>query len=297
MTIPTTIKAEYLRATAAEAALSARITALEKALPKIVPFGPGTPAQFLALMADMTIDVIEMVAGTYSGWHLFATGVDRTARPLLVRPAPGAAVIWDGADGVVPGGSVSSGLFYFGWTDKAAYITFDPAETGGSFRIQNYRIADTGLVATAWVEHFTMNAFTVRGCTAPATNGWTAHCVYVSSDGVHRGANVTFNDWDVATGDGLFNPDLEVSHTPGCAGVTAYRWKCDGTAATHSRMGFACGFDSTGILVDGFTFTNLLTPCNASDTCTGTVRNCTASGCGAPSFGPPLTDGGGNSWG
>ncbi len=39
----------------------------------------GSQSQFVALMKDMSIDVIEMDPGTYHGWHLF---IDSTARPV-----------------------------------------------------------------------------------------------------------------------------------------------------------------------------------------------------------------------
>ena len=110
--------------------------------PKIVVFGPsGTQAQFVSLMNDMSVDVIEMTAGTYRGWHLGAsTGglvVNRAARPLLVRPAPGAAVVWDDTGG-------TSGDSFLHWLLNVAsevtnYITFDPAGTGGASRFRTMR--------------------------------------------------------------------------------------------------------------------------------------------------------------
>lgn len=95
---------------------------------EIVTFGPtGTAAALVVLMIDMTVDVIEVAAGTYSGWHLGGSGepvfaFSRKARPLLVRPAPGAAVIWDGSG--VPQGD--------GWFYAVSGVLKNNTSTGGT---------------------------------------------------------------------------------------------------------------------------------------------------------------------
>jgi hypothetical protein len=248
---------------------------------KIVQFGPsGTQAQFVALMRDMTIDVIEMQSGTYRGWHL-RFDVDRSARRLTVRPAPGATVIFDDA-----GGRTYGGLFYAGWSGYTSNIAFQ-----GPFRITNYTIGETGLVSTAWVANLTFNDFTVRGTTAPTTNGQTAWAVYVSSDGTHRGRNLTFNDWNVdSSGSDHKVSGLQLYHTPQAAGVTALRW-----TMTGGHWGFVGRFDATDVEVAGWTISDCVIAFDSQGPA-GIVRNMRASTSGPPIIKSPMVDGGGNVW-
>jgi hypothetical protein len=240
----------------------------------------------------MTVDVIEMAGGTYSGWHV-QINVDRSSRPLTIRPQPNAAVVWDDTGGVT-----LSGLFYFGAASRTGHITIDAAGTGGSFRIQNYTITDTGLVWTGYVDNFAMNGVTVRNCANPASL-YNGHCVYVSSDGVHRGYAITFNDWNAVSGDGRIN-NFQVSHTPGANLVTARRWVTDG-----GYFGATIGFDATTVLIDGWTMAHHTTPVSVGtvweldppQTPTGSVTNCHATNCGQPLITAPFIDGGGNVWG
>jgi hypothetical protein len=251
----------------------------------IVQFTPsGTQAQFLALMKDMTIDAIEMQSGTYRGWHLFFD-VDRTARPLVIRPAAGATVVFDDA-----GGRTADGLFYPGWTSYTSNITFQ-----GPFQITNYVIGQTGLVSTAWAANLAFNGFTVRGTTAPTTNGQTAWAVYVSSDGAHRGTNLTFNDWNVdntSSAAGHEVNGLQLYHTPQAVGVTALRWRIAGSNSAMTLYG-----DATGIDVEYWTITNSDYAVKSDGIAAGVLRNNTATGSTyAPIIQSPLVDGGGNAW-
>jgi len=255
---------------------------------KIAQFGNwGTPAQFLALMKDMSIDVIEMAAGTYFGWHLFFD-VDRTARPLTVRPAAGATVIFDDS-----GGETSDGLFYPGWSSYTSNITFQ-----GPFQVTNYVIGQTGLVSTAWVANLTFNRFVVKGTTAPTTNGQTAWAVYVSSDGTHRGSNLTFNDWNVDNSQsGHKVSGLQIYHTPQAVGISALRW-----TVTGGFWGIVGRGDATAVVIDGWTIGNTVYPFDSDSGESGrgpagTVSNMTSTGsANAPIITSPMVDGGGNSW-
>src|SRR4030095_3707652 len=105
---------------------------------------------------DMSVDVIELQAGTYRDWHVYID-IDRT-RPVLVRPAAGAALGWDAT-----GSSNPDGLFYFGYHSFSSDIRIDPAGTGGSFTIQNYQLGQQGLVNTFWVDRITFNGFRTTG--------------------------------------------------------------------------------------------------------------------------------------
>jgi hypothetical protein len=268
---------------------------------RIVRFGPsGTQADFVKLMRDMTVDVIEMEAGTYSGWHVGGSGrstnpmftLDRSARPLLVRPAPGAAVIFDGS--TVPYGD---GWFYFGdWSGAGtapitSYITFDPAGTGGSFTIQNYVLGRQGLVNTFWADHVTVNGFRVRNSsgTSDGNNSWS---VYVSSDGAHRASNLTFNNWDIVGAPDQSLSAFQTYHTPQADGVTVKNWT---VSSVHQAMTSWQG--ATGVLFDGWNVTGCYDTVNTDGTSAGIVRNSTTTGCAsAPLIRSPFVDGGGNSW-
>lgn len=246
----------------------------------------ASAASFLAAVADMSVDVIRLGAGTYA-WRNLSIDVDRTARPLTIYPS--GDVIFDGTGG--------GGFIQFGGASKAAYITLDP--TGGSFRLQYYALTDTGIIWTGYVDHLTANRFVVRHCSDTAQNGSNTHCVYVSTDGTHRGQDITFNDWDHISGDGFIN-NFQVSHTPGAIRVTAKGWKTDG-----GQYGATIGYDATVVLIDGWTLHNNLRPISVGtvweldppQTPSGTVRNCVATNCGPPLITAPFTDGGGNTWG
>jgi len=212
---------------------------------RIARFGPsGTQAQFLSLMNDLTVDVIELQAGTYRGWHLGASGgvvISRAANPLLVRPAPGAAVVWDDT-----GGTSGDAWFYVGSWNVAAYptswITFDPAGSGGSFTIQNYDLGQQGLVSTFWADHVAFNGFRTRGITGDP-GGQTSWQVYVSSDGVHSASNLTFNGWNVAASAGKNVSGFQTYHNPQVRGVVAHGWTITGAHIAILSWGTATDVD------------------------------------------------------
>jgi hypothetical protein len=244
-----------------------------------------TQANFLTMVADMSIDVIEMQGGAYQDWHAVAIDVDRTARPLLIRPAPGAQVIWDGTTD-----DSGDGVFYFGGNSKTAYITFDPAGTGGSFLIQNYALGQTGLVNTAYASHITVNGFKVRTCTETSASGTTRFSVYVSHDGAHRSDNLTFNDWDSYPGATFNHFQVSTSSTYGVDGVTVRNWKAkDGTYGVVLRG------DSTAIVMDGWTMDDVTTPFD-DETGGAIASNNTAINSGLVNWLSYAADGGGNHW-
>jgi hypothetical protein len=239
----------------------------------------GTQAQFLALMKNMSIDVIEMEPGTYRGWHLFFD-IDRTRRPLTVRPAHG-TVTFDNA-----GGGNPDGLLYPGWHGYTAHITFS-----GPFVIQNYKIEQTGLISTAWASHMAFNGFTVRGTTAPTTNGETAYAVYVSSDGVHRGSYLTFDNWNVDnTKSDQKVSGLQLYHTPQAIGVTALHWR-----VTGGHWGFVGRGDATGVKIEYWTISGCIVSFDSNGPA-GIVKYVHASSSGAPTIRSPMVNGGGNTW-
>ena len=241
----------------------------------------GTSAQFAALTKDMTIDVIEMTGGTYTGWHDVAINVDRTARPLLIEPVPGSTVTWNGNAGA------GDGLFYPGWSSFTSHITFQ-----GPFQITNFSIGQTGLISTAWVADMTFNGFTVRGTTAPTTNGQTAWALYISSDGVHSGARITANDWNVDnTGTSPTVNGFQMEHGPQANGVTALRW-----IVTGGRWGAVGRVGGTGVDIEGWTITGANYSSFDFEGPAGIVKNMHAINSGPPIIDSPMVNGTGNIW-
>jgi hypothetical protein len=233
-------------------------------------------------MKDMTVDVIELQGGTYRGWHVDVGTVDRAARPLTVRPAQGAAVVFDAS-----GDSNPDGLFYFGWNSYASYITFT-----GPFTVQNYHLGDTGVIWTGYVRNLTFNGFVLRNVTAPySTNPSNAHSLYISSDGTHRGTNIVANDWNVdVSASGHRVTGLHMYHTPQAAGVTALRW-----TITGCYWGFVGRGDATSVAIDSWSISDCSISFDSSGP-QGVVRNMRATNSGTPIIKSPMVDGGNNVW-
>lgn len=264
---------------------------------------PGvTSAQVAAYIGNTAYDVIEFTAGTYSGLHVFVRANRGSSHPLLMRPATGAAVIFDGG-----GGSAGNGFLYLGAnvglpgypSAVTDYITMDAAGTGGSFTIQNYNIGSTGLIYTGWVAHIEINGIIVRTCTGVTGGGGQynqSHCLYIASDDTHRSADITANDWDIVfTGTRSMNA-LQTFHNPNVDGLTAHGWDVDNV----HRAGLIYG-DGTLIDIDGWTINHADETFDTGETCTGSVKNSTATNSGntivgtSPWNNTGITDGGGNS--
>lgn len=276
---------------ASVAALTARVAALEAPVPPptgvVRPFpgtGSNTPAAFIAMMRDMTLDVIEIAAGTYTGWNLNVKDLSRAARPLTIRPA--GAVIFDG-------GGMSSGLLYLNTLVGAGTPTI-PVEDitfTGPFTVRNYALGATGLVLTGWVKRVTLNGFIVRNVTG---SGNTSHALYVNSDEAHRSSAITANGWDVLCSNRTISA-LQTYHEPQVDGLTAIGWKVAGChRATYLYH------NATGITVDGWTIADCNATIDAEGVATGVVKNCTATNSGPLAKGQGywlaagILDGGGN---
>jgi hypothetical protein len=254
--------------------------------------GPATPAALGVLMADLTTDIIEIAAGTYARWAMFLDVARPSTHPLLVRPASGAAVIWDGT------GTDNTPPFRIGWDSLASYITFDPAGTGGSFKIQNYRIGAAGLVMGRYTDHITFNGVIVRGCYGSGTPQ-VSHCIYLLTDGVHRGQHWTSNDWDVV---GPSSRNLCGFQTDTSSGTNSYdHVTANGWTVSLLHRAMFLWSNPTDVNIDGWTIANCnSTVDNYPNHAQGVVSNCHATGSGplAPGSGDwrvgSLTDGGGN---
>ncbi len=233
----------------------------------------------------MTIDVIELSAGTY---HFSVTyvNVDRTARPLTVRPVSGAAVTFNGD---VAGG----GQFYFGLGGVAKYITF--SFTGVTFT--NYTIGDTGVVWMGNVDHITFNGPTVQNIVSNGSGSIYSWALYLSIDAGVSPTNVTANNWNVQ-GTNKNISALQVGHPPSVmSNITTNGWTVNNVAISiyaYSTVG--------NYLVDGWTITNSIRPDRPytvffGTSVTGVYSNMhfTNSGLALESQGG-MTNGGGNTF-
>jgi hypothetical protein len=251
------------------------------------PTSGSTVAAFQALVANMNIDTIEIANGTYP-WTDCNLNVDRSARPLLVRPAAGATVTFDGT-----GLGSGDGVFYPGWSGGyGSYMTF-AGLVGGvqKFVIQNYNIGQTGLIHSGYISHCEFSGFKVRTCTG-AAGGMTSHCLYISSDGTHAADHVTANDWNV-------QPDvtnrtltaLQLYHPPQVNTFTALRWN-----ASYVHWGFVGRYSATAVDIESWTIDHAVIPFDSQGPA-GTVKNMTSTNSdNAPIINSPMVDGGGNSW-
>ena len=245
-------------------------------------------------------DVIEMAGGVYPKWACFLGAFNINAarpatRPLLVRPANGAAVVWDGT------GTVNTPPFRIGWNALASYITFDAA--GGSFTAQNYQLGKVGLVMARYYDHITFNGLIVRNVEGGFGDGIPgqqqhSHALYLSTDGTHRSKSFTANGWDVVGPANRMLNGLQTDGSPNADGVIAKGWK---VRSLH-RAVYAWS-DPTGLVIDGWDIAD----CNVTvdnnkgqQTSQGVVSNCKAVNAGPLAVGQGmwggtrLVSGGGN---
>jgi hypothetical protein len=253
---------------------------------RIVVVTPSnTAAQFSALLSDMTVDVIELAAGTYH-WPVISVNVDRTARPLTVRAVSGASVTFVG-DAVAGGGS----QFWIGAGGVARYITF--AFAGVTFT--DYTLGDTGLVWVGNASHVAFNGPTVQNISVNAAGGaiytWA---LYLSIDGGVSPSYFVADGWTVR-GTGRNHSALQVGHVPSVmAHVYVRGWTVSGVAYSIYASNTVTDF-----LVDGWTITDSAIPSGPytiafASGVSGVYSNIHSTA-GIQSQGG-MTDGGGNVW-
>lgn len=153
---------------------------------KTVLFSPKqSRAVFLALLADETVDVIELTGGTY---HLPYTiiNIDRR-RPILVRPAAGPAVVFSGSSiGTDP-------QFSFGLQGPAGNITMQ------GFTFDGYVLGQQGIIQTLNVHDLALNDMTVRNsrCNGTTSQPYHAWALYLSSSAAGHAVRFTADRWTV----------------------------------------------------------------------------------------------------
>lgn len=158
---------------------------------KIVQFGPsGTAAQFLTLTKDMTVDVIEMAAGTYP-WNNVQIDADRTTRPLTIRPAAGTIVKFTG------NGATSAGIFFFGLNSAAKWITMDGVTSGG-FTFDGIALAQAGVFEIRSSDHLTFKNMTFKNLTRDpvwSDKPYKSWAAYISTSGGRGNDHLLLDHW------------------------------------------------------------------------------------------------------
>lgn len=247
---------------------------------KVVKLAPSaTASQLLAAIADNSVDVVELSAGTYSPGRV-NVNVDRT-RPVVVRPAAGATVIWKGS-------SSGEGAFLFGISGKTGRITLDGLIFDG------FNLADTGVIWVGNAHDLALNHITVRNSTGHAAYSWA---LYLSTAGGGGPSNIVANDW-VVSGAGTRSLSAMTSeHTPNAHGVTMHRWNVKNVA-----LAVWAGSDATGLDFADWTIDNAGWAAHANDAVwfqnvKGTFKNMHLTSSGAlENVSGTMTDLGGNTW-
>ncbi len=238
---PTATPTPSPTATATPPAPTPTPTASATATPTPTPVPTPTPSRvivvstatgFQTALADNTVDVLQVAAGSYS-WPAIYINTDRT-RPIVVT-----------ASGVTFNGG-SGGRFYFGLGGVASHMDFEFA--GATF--SGFSLGSTGIVWMGNVHDITFNGPTVQNSstTGDPINSWA---LYLSVDAGVSPQNVTANDWTVR-GINRTISALQVGHPPSTmANITAKRWVVDSASYAIYAYGTV-----SGLTVDGWTVTN-----------------------------------------
>ena len=253
----------------------------------IASFTTGdSTATFLTLLADETVDVVEMAAGTYH-LHYTVININRT-RPVLVRPVAGTTVILSGSDlGTDP-------QFQFGDGGTAGNITMQGLIFDG------FILGQQGIIQALDSHDITLNDMVVRNSRANGTTAQPYHswAIYISSNATVHSTNFTANRWTV---DGSAR-GMSALQVYGGSHVTAIGWSVSN--AYYAVYASSSRGPLTDFVVDGWTISNTGAPAwgtsNVSlavENSTGTYSNMhgTTSGVLLNVGSPKLTDGGGNS--
>jgi hypothetical protein len=251
-----------------------------------------TPSQtvddFLALLGDESADAIELADGTY---HLpyVAIDIDRT-RPVVVRPASGATVIFSGAHtGFDP-------QFGFGFNGKAGNITMQGLIFDG------FTLGKQGIVQAFDAHNITLNDMIVRNSRANGTFAQPYHAwaIYLTSTPDVVPTDFTANRWTIE-GTARAMGALLVY---GGSRITAVGWSVSNVyyaVYATSRRG-----PLTDLVLDDWTISNTGGPAwgydnvaVAIENTTGTISSirATSSGFLLNMGAPKIADGGGNSIG
>ena len=202
-----------------------------------------TKSTFLTLLADESVDVIEMAAGTY---HLpfMEIIIDRT-RPVVVRPATGATVILSGTNiGVLP-------QFEFGVGGVAGNITMQGLIFDG------YVLGQHGIVQALNCHDITLNNMVVRnsrcdGTTAQPLHSWA---IYLTATQTVFPTNFTANNWTIEASD----RQMSALQVFGGNHIIFTGWKVSNAFYAVYASGASRG-PITDFVLDGWTISNTSGP-------------------------------------
>jgi len=251
---------------------------------RVVSFTPGqSAATLLALLGDESVDVIEL-NGTYSFTAPIYLDIERT-RPIVVRPAAGATVVFSGAN--IPGGA---GQFEIGDHGKAGNVTMQGITFDG------YVLGQIGIFHIFNAHDITLNDMVVRNSRANGTTAAPYHswAVYITSTATVIPTNITVNNWTI---DGSAR-GMSALQVYGGSHITASGW-----SVAHAYFAvYSCSGRGplTDFVVSNWTISDTSSSSNASvyfKSVTGTYSSVHATGSGAlvNSGSPTMTDGEGNS--
>lgn len=142
-----------------------------------------TQSEFLTACANMSYGTIELRDGTYP-WENVDISVDRTANPLTIRAAAGAAAI----DFVGPA-TTSGIIFLLGQTSMARYIAFDgrPGGVGSSvWTFKDIELAQSGVIEPRGSSHCSFSYLKFSGLSRNSAGGnaaYKSYGFYISAGG------------------------------------------------------------------------------------------------------------------
>jgi hypothetical protein len=254
---------------------------------RIVSFTTSdTSSTLLRLLADESVDVIEMAAGTYHLSYMLIN-INRT-RPVVVRPAAGATVVLSGsAIGTDP-------QFEFGEGGTAGNITMQGLIFDG------FILGQSGIVQAKDAHDIALNDMVVRNSRANGTSAQPiqAWALYLSSNATTHVTDFTANRWTV-DGSGRQMGALQVY---GGSRVTATGWSVSN--AYYAVYASNTRGPLTDLILDNWTISGSGAPAWGSSNVSVATENssgrfsnmhATTSGVLLNVGSPKLTDGGGNS--
>jgi hypothetical protein len=245
-----------------------------------------TKSTFLTLLANESVDVIEMAAGTY---HLGYTviNINRT-RPVVVRPAAGATVILSGA------GHGRNPQFGFGFNGVAGNIAMQGLIFDGFVLGQN------GIIQAFNCHDITLNDMVVCNSRANGTTSqpFLAWAIYLTATSTLFPTNFTANRWTIEAS----GRQMSALQVFGGNHITATGWSVSN--AYYAIYASSSRGPLTDFVLDGWTISDTGGPAwglaNVSvaiEYASGKLSNMHAIDSGAllNQGTPKLTDGGGNS--
>jgi hypothetical protein len=203
--------------------------------PVVKTYGPTlTAATLQSAAANMSIDVIELTSGTYHLGDAVYFDVDRTSRPLTIRPASGATVTFTGS-----GDATASGQFYFGLHTKTRWITM----TG--FTFDSYLLAQAGIFEVRQSDHVTIDDMTIRNITrytAYSDKAYKTWACYISVSN----SNFSADGWTMI-GSGRNWSGIQID-----SGTSASSIHLTNMSVNHLDYAFYEDVPTTDLLLDGW---------------------------------------------